>query len=150
MSGLVLSLFPGIGLLDAAFEAEGFTTVRGPDPLWGGDVRTFHPPAGRFDGVIGGPPCQMFSSLANLVRAKGYEPRFGNLIPEYQRCVEEARPEWFLMEEVPQAPVPEPAGYAVHSFTLDHCALDGGDGLGLEQERLRVFTFGVRGGGARG
>jgi len=31
VSGLVLSLFPGIGLLDRAFEEEGFTVVRGPD-----------------------------------------------------------------------------------------------------------------------
>src|SRR6185436_8832391 len=54
MSGLVLSLFPGIGLLDMAFEEEGFCIVRGPDLLWGGDIRKFHPPAGRFDGVIGG------------------------------------------------------------------------------------------------
>jgi DNA (cytosine-5)-methyltransferase 1 len=44
-----LSLFPGIGLLDKAFELEGFCVVRGPDVLWGGDVRGFHPPAGRFD-----------------------------------------------------------------------------------------------------
>lgn len=36
---LVLSLFPGIGLLDMAFEQEGFCVVRGPDVLWGGDVR---------------------------------------------------------------------------------------------------------------
>jgi len=28
---LVLSLFPGIGLLDMAFEQEGFCVVRGPD-----------------------------------------------------------------------------------------------------------------------
>src|SRR6476659_2456796 len=56
---LVLSLFPGIGLLDMAFESEGFCVVRGPDLLWGGDVRSFHVPYGRFDGVIGGPPCQI-------------------------------------------------------------------------------------------
>jgi len=30
---LVLSLFPGIGLLDRAFEEEGFCIVRGPDGL---------------------------------------------------------------------------------------------------------------------
>ena len=44
-------LFPGIGLLDMAFEKEGFCVVRGPDLLWGGDIRSFHPPAGKFDGV---------------------------------------------------------------------------------------------------
>jgi hypothetical protein len=51
---LVLSLFPGIGLLDMAFEEEGFCVVRGPDPLWGGDVRLFHAPAGRSTGSSAG------------------------------------------------------------------------------------------------
>lgn len=142
---LVLSLFPGIGLLDMAFEFEGFCVVRGPDVLWGGDIRCFHPPAGKFDGVIGGPPCQMFSSLAHLVRANGHEPKFGNLIPEFERCVREALPAWFLMENVPQAPEATIAGYGVRSFLLDNSALDGGDGYGLEQRRVRRFTFGLRG-----
>lgn len=61
VQSLVLSLFPGIGLLDRAFEEAGFTVVRGPDKIWGGDVRNFHVPAGVFAGVIGGPPCQVFS-----------------------------------------------------------------------------------------
>jgi Fe-S-cluster containining protein len=38
---LVLSMFPGIGLLDMAFELEGFFVVRGPDVLWGVDARRF-------------------------------------------------------------------------------------------------------------
>ena len=41
-SPLVLSLFPGIGLMDRAFEEEGFCVVRGPDLLWGGNIKTFH------------------------------------------------------------------------------------------------------------
>lgn len=111
MSGLVLSLFPGIGLLDMAFEEQGFCVVRGPDVIWGGDIRKFHPPAGVFDGVIGGPPCQMFSALAPLVRHNGHEPKFGNLIPEYERCVAEAKPRWFVMENVRGAPLPDVEGY---------------------------------------
>lgn len=147
---LVLSLFPGIGLLDHAFELEGFCVVRGPDVLWGGDVRRFHPPAGRFDGVIGGPPCQTFSSLANLVRANGHEPKFGNLIPEFERCVCEAAPAWFLMENVPQAPQAAIDEYGVRSLMLNNAWLPSGlgDGMGQEQERKRRFTFGLRGGPA--
>lgn len=145
MTALVLSLFPGIGLLDRAFEEEGFCIVRGPDVLWGGDVRNFHPPAHRFDGVIGGPPCQSFSSLVHLVRAKGNEPRFGNLIPEFTRCVVTAAPHWFLMENVPAAPTPELGhAYSVSSFLIDNADLDAGDGLGEEQMRTRRFVFGVR------
>src|SRR5437660_11815578 len=87
MQGLVLSLFPGIGLLDMAFELEGFCVVRGPDLLWGGDIRRFHPPAGKFDGVIGGPPCQPFTRLRHLIAAKGQQPRHPNLIPEFERVV---------------------------------------------------------------
>ncbi|MCI0359016.1 MAG: DNA cytosine methyltransferase [Planctomycetaceae bacterium] len=145
---LVLSLFPGIGLLDMAFEEEGFTVVRGPDVLWGGDIRRFHPPARSFAGVIGGPPCQQFSSLAHMVRANGYEPKFGNLIPEFERCVAEAQPGWFLMENVRAAPVPVVAGYGVQDFLLDNSMIDSGDGWGNEQIRLRRFSFGVRGGAA--
>jgi DNA (cytosine-5)-methyltransferase 1 len=108
MTQLVLSLFPGIGLLDRAFEEEGFCVVRGPDLLWGGDVRSFHPPAGLFAGVIGGPPCQAFSRLVHLVRANGYRVA-PNLIPEFERVVREAAPVWWVMENVPDAPMPADA-----------------------------------------
>lgn len=138
MSDLVLSLFPGIGLLDMAFEEQGFCVVRGPDVLWGGDVKRFHPPAGRFDGVIGGPPCQAFSRLRHIVEVNGYQTA-PNLIPEYERCVGEATPAWFLMENVPAAPAPIVPGYAVCSFPLNNRWCGG------EQNRLRVFSFGVRG-----
>lgn len=49
MSPLILSVFPGIDLLGRAFEEEWpeACVVRGPDLLWGGDVRTFYPPAGE-------------------------------------------------------------------------------------------------------
>ena len=60
-ASLVLSLFPGIDLLGRGFELEGFSIVRGPDLIFGGDVRTFSVPRGRFDGVIGGSPCPDFS-----------------------------------------------------------------------------------------
>ncbi len=114
----------------------------------GGDVRDFHPPAGRFDGIIGGDPCQSHSSLANLVRAKGLEPSFPDLGPEYERVVNEARPAWFLRENVPGAPDIKPDGYDVRTFMLDNSTLDSGDGWGNEQMRKRRFWFGVRDGAA--
>lgn len=141
MTQLVLSLFPGIGLLDMAFEQEGFTVVRGPDVLWGGDVRRFHPPAGKFDGVIGGPPCQAFSRLAYMVRHNGYEPKFGNLIPEFERVVRDAAPRWFVMENVPDAPVPSVLGYEAHAFILNNRQCFDGDEPAT-QNRIRRWTFG--------
>lgn len=133
---LVLSLFPGIGLLDMAFELEGFTVVRGPDVLWGGDIRSFHPPAGKFDGVIGGPPCQAFSSLVHLNRSLGVEPKHGNLIPEFDRVVALSAPEWFVMENVPAAPKPTVHGYRVNSFPLTDRECGGAT------SRKRIISFG--------
>jgi DNA (cytosine-5)-methyltransferase 1 len=133
---LVLSLFPGIGLLDMAFEEEGFCVVRGPDLLWGGDIRRFHPPAGRFDGVIGGPPCQAFSPLANIVRAKGQTPK-ANLIPEFERVVYECDPRWYVMENVTQAPEPKVAvKYGARSVVIEDAAVGG------STSRTRRFSIG--------
>ncbi len=112
MTQLVLSLFPGIGLLDMAFEEEGFCVVRGPDLLWGGDIRRFQPPTWKFEGIIGGPPCQAHSRLVGMVRQRwGDDAVAEDLIPEFRRCVQEARPEWYLMENVPAAPTPDVPGY---------------------------------------
>ena len=133
---LVLSLFPGIGLLDRAFEEAGFCIVRGPDLLWGGDVRAFHVPAGRFDGVIGGPPCQAHSSFAALNRAQGNKVA-PDLIPEYVRIVAEAAPTWWLAENVPGVPDIEIPGYVTTSSVLDN------RWLGEEQSRRRRWQFGT-------
>lgn len=138
---LVLSLFPGIGLLDMAFEEEGFCVVRGPDLLWGGDIRRFHPPAGKFDGVIGGPPCKRFSPLANVVRAvHGEDSVAPDLIPEYERVVSAAQPSWFLMENVERAPSPSVPGYLVRNEIVNNRWCGG------EQNRVRRFSFGTRDG----
>lgn len=138
---LVLSLFPGIGLLDRAFEEEGFCVVRGPDVLWGGDVRRFHAPAGRFDGVIGGPPCQAFSRLRHIVEANGYKTA-PNLIPEFERIVTEAAPDWFIMENVEDAPLPIVKGYGLHPVMLRDVWVGG------LTSRIRRFSFGTKDGRA--
>lgn len=135
---LALSLFPGIGLLDIAFEEQGVAVVRGPDTLWGGDIKRFSPPPGRFDLVIGGPPCQRFSRFRHIVEHNGYALA-ENLIPEFERCVNESRPGAFLMENVPEAPEPAVADYGIHCFILNNRWCGG------EQERTRRFSFGMRG-----
>lgn len=136
---LVLSIFPGIGLLDRAFEEEGFCVVRGPDLLWGGDIKRFHVPAGVFGGIIGGPPCQRFSQFAPLILKSG-GTLAEDLIPEFVRIIKEAQPNWFLMENVKAAPIPEVYGYKVHAPLFDNRWIGG------EQRRLHRFSFGTRGG----
>lgn len=136
----VLSLFPGIGLLDRAFEENGFTVVRGPDLLWSDDIRDFHPQPGHFGGIIGGPPCQAFSRLRYLVEYNGYQTA-PNLIPEFERCIQEAQPAWFIMENVPEAPLPVVREYHVHSQLLNNRKHGGGI-----QSRTRRISFGTRDG----
>jgi DNA (cytosine-5)-methyltransferase 1 len=129
---LLLSLFPGIDLLGMGFELEGFCVVRGPDLIFGGDIRDFHPPPGRFDGVIAGSPCQDFSRLR-----RGAPTGAGRaMLGEFARCVEEAQPDWFLLENVPGVPDIAISGYVVQRFDLraNEC--------GLSQQRLRHFQFG--------
>ncbi len=131
---LVLSLFPGADLLGRGFEAEGFCVARGPDEVWGGDIRSFHPPAGKFAGVIGGPPCQKFS-IANPNR----DPAAGmDLVREYIRCVLEAGVDWFLMENTPGVPRIEVPGYSIQCFFLNATECGG------RQRRNRCFQFGSR------
>ena len=131
-SQLVLSLFPGIDLLGRGFEQAGWCVVRGPDLLWGGDIRAFHPPAGRFEGVIGGSPCQDFSKLRRSPPT-GYGVE---MLAEFQRCVTAAEPDWWLLENVPGVPDVAVPGYAVQRFDLR------GTECGLAQSRLRHWQFG--------
>ena len=131
MTGLVLSLFPGGGLFDHAFELEGFTIVRGPDLISGGDIHTFHVPPGRFDGVIGGPPCQAFSPISNVNRARyGPDCVMPDLTPEFERVVAEAEPAWWVMENSQHCP-----GTAAESYRLDF----DNAWLGEAQTRKRAF-----------
>lgn len=131
---LVLSLFPGIGLLDRGFEEEGFCVVRGPDLIWGGDVRRFGAPKGRFNGVIGGSPCQDFSKL----RRKAPSGDGLHMIGHFIRIVEETQPSWWLLENVPGIPDVHISNYS--QFRLDVQA----SSFGLSQRRLRNIQFGSR------
>lgn len=134
---LILSIFPGADLLGRGFEQEGFCVVRGPDLVWGGDIRTFHPPANKFAGVIGGSPCQEFS------RERRAQPITGEgvaLLGQFARVVMESRAPWFLLENVAGVPAVDVPGYTVQRFNLRATECGG------RQLRLRVFQFGSRDG----
>lgn len=137
MSQLVLSLFPGIDMLGRGFEQAGFCVVRGSDLIFGGDVRSFRVPAGRFDGVIGGSPCPDFS------RARRSEPTGNGLemLGEFRRVVLESACRWWLLENVPSCPDLRLDGYSYQRIDID--ARD----MGLKQRRLRHFQFGHHAGG---
>lgn len=133
---LVLSLFPGIDLLGMGFESVGFCVVRGPDLLWGGDIRNFSVPPGRFDGVIGGPPCQEFSDK-NRKKPSGYGVA---MLKEFSRVVAESKCTWWLLENVRNVP-------DVFISDYSHQRLDvRASEFGLKQRRLRHFQYGHKDG----
>lgn len=134
---LVLSIFPGIDLLGRAFEEKGFCVVRGPDLLWGGDIRQFHPPSGVFWGIIGGPPCQDFSGLRRS-DPTGYGEE---MLQEFIRIVTVATPEWWLMENVARVPDCDAPGSGYLTQRLDI-----NQGWYSDQTRLRHIQFGSRSG----
>ncbi len=140
MKKLVLSIFPGIDILGRAFEEEGYCVVRGPDVLWGGDIKRFHPLADIFEGVIGGPPCQEFSRLRFVNDKKNRNVKWGNLIPEFERVIKECQPEWFVMENIKAAPLPSVEGYKLDVTILNN------RWLGYPQNREHRFTFGTKNG----
>lgn len=133
-TSLILSLFPGIDMLGMGFEAEGFCVVRSPDLIFGGDIRNFHAVPGRFDGVIGGPPCQDFSK-ARRSAPTGYGLE---MLGEFVRVVLEAAPAWWLLENVDRVPDVAVDGYSVQRFDLN------AKECGLRQSRLRHFQFGSK------
>jgi len=144
-NGLIFSLFPGIGLLDLAFEEAGYCVVRGPDQLWVGDIRKFHPPEGHAWGIIGGPPCQEFSLLRRLPPT-GYGVA---MLIEFARCVTEAKPEWWLMENVAGVPnVAELGHIYTNQLARDYTwrRFDIDQAWYCDTSRLRHIQFGSRSG----
>lgn len=133
--GPVLSIFPGVGLLDRGFEAEGFCTVRGPDLLWGGDVRAFRPAPGWAWGVMGGPPCQDFADCRRAAPTGAGRA----MLAEFARIVRAARPEWWLLENVRRVP-----DVRIRGWNWQRCDVNQGWYCGVS--RLRHIQFGSRSG----
>ena len=117
----VLDLFCGAGGLSYGFErAGGFVTVGGIDLLpdriatftanhdhavgLAGDIREASPASirdvvGDVDVVVGGPPCQGFSSIRPF-RTLTESDRRNNLVEHYILMLAELRPQWFVFENV--------------------------------------------------
>lgn len=164
----VVSLFSGGGGLDLGFEAAGFDvavcldndpiaceTLRYNRPEWNvvtGDVRDFD--ATPYRGatvVVGGPPCQGFSTAG---KGDPNDPR-NFLWQEYFRVVEEVQPEAVVLENV---------SALTHRRNDDHLAgimsaleaegFDFAYGVlnashyGAPQNRRRLIVIGIRNGAA--
>ena len=159
----IISLFSGCGGLDLGFESQGFDpvvcvdhdpeackTLRLNRPNWAtyeGDIRAFHP-RGAADGVIGGPPCQGFSTAG---KSDPNDPR-NFLWQEYFRVVAESKPTFIVLENVPGMLRPSTRGYFDSileafrklGFTLTYGVLNASD-YGVPQNRKRLVVIGGKG-----
>jgi len=133
---LVLSLFSGIDLLGRGFRENGFCVVSGGDIILGQDIRNFKAMPGKFEGIVGGSPCQDFSK-ARRTPPTGYGLE---MLAEFKRVVMESQPRFFLLENVPNVPQIEIEGYQVQRFFIN------ANEVGSNQNRNRYFQFGTKDG----
>jgi DNA (cytosine-5)-methyltransferase 1 len=176
-SGLrVVSLFAGAGGLDIAFCKTGrvselFSTDSHPvflqtvinnlpkhfpnvrhshlvadaRTLTGDEIRNVIP--GPIDLVIGGPPCDDFTTYG---RKRGMDGQKGPIIFEYARLIGDLKPRAFLFENVPSLRGMCPDGFAElldrlsgHGYSGTHQTLAACD-FGAPTVRQRLFVVGFR------
>lgn len=112
-----------------------------------GDVRDFSC-SGKVDGVIGGPPCQGFSTAG---KGDPNDPR-NFLWREYFRVVEESDPDFIVLENVPGMAYKRHRDtfrelvrtFEDHGFKVTWGVLDAAD-FGVPQHRRRLFLVGGKG-----
>lgn len=159
----VIDLFCGAGGLSLGFKNAGFTVVAAIDN-WDPALRTYqsnfdHPviksdltdvntitgklKAFKPEIIIGGPPCQDFSS-AGLRN----ESARANLTVAFAKIIGNLKPSYFVFENVPLAKyshsfkeaqrIWKEAGYGLTSIVLDASL------CGVPQRRKRLFCVGAR------
>ena len=174
----VMDIFSGAGGFLLGFEKEGFDIILSTDfdedcekvhkinrpniPFVRADIRTLSNEkidellnGQTVDVLIGGPPCQGFSTIGNRVssdpeRRTKYDPR-NDLFREYIRILNHLQPKVFVMENVKGIKTRDggtifeeiqrqfkETGYDFNCITLN--AAD----YGVPQYRERVFFYGTR------
>lgn len=163
----VIDLFSGCGGMTLGFQLAGFEVLEGFDN-WQCAIETYsanlghaatlldlgnvdetiqalekYEGAGEFPAIIGGPPCQDFSSAGTRV-----EGTRADLTEKYAAIINRFQPPFFVMENVARAEhadafkravsIMENAGYTVQKMVLDASL------CGVPQTRKRLITIGAK------
>jgi len=106
---------------------------------------------GRIDIVIGGPPCEPFTSMNPKRMIDPYDRLFtgpqGRLVPEYVRLVDELKPAIYVLENVPEI-ISEPLGSMIKKL-LNRIGYEAyfnildAEKYGTPSRRRRVFISNV-------
>lgn len=163
----IVDLFSGCGGMSLGFQLAGFEILEGFDN-WACAVNTYKENLGHnaqaldlgnidktiealtkfeseqgFPAIIGGPPCQDFSSAGTRV-----EGARADLTEKFATIVERFQPPFFVMENVARAKhsaafdralqIMKSSGYFVDKIVLDASL------CGVPQKRKRLFTVGTR------
>jgi DNA (cytosine-5)-methyltransferase 1 len=173
----VVDLFSGAGGLELGFEQAGFNIVFSTDideycekvhlqnrphiPFVRSDIRGLETPVldkyinGEVDVLVGGPPCQGFSTIGKRVssdpdKRKQSDPR-NELFREYIKVLKYINPKIFLMENVTGLLTRDKGkifeeirrGFEATGYEFDYVVLNAAD-YGVPQIRNRVFFYGNR------
>lgn len=172
----IIDLFSGVGGLSLGFEWAGFETVASID-IWGDAIETYNHNRKnkcgvetdiasfnrdikklikntKITGVIGGPPCQGFST-ARLSDAsskiEGINESRNQLYLEFYKTVKTLDPDFFLIENVRGMVTLDKGAFVkdIHSrfgklgYVIVHDVINAAD-YGVPQSRRRVFFIGLK------
>lgn len=161
----LIDLFSGAGGLSLGLKRAGYDihacveinrdaietySLHEPDAIhYNEDIRgiSFEKFQGRIDIISGGPPCQPFS-VGGLRNAQKDER---DMIPEFLRCLQEIKPEAFIMENVPGLTLKKTRPYfdsilaqlSACGYRLNWAVLNSAD-YGIPQKRKRLIVLGSR------
>lgn len=168
----IIDLFCGIGGLSLGFEQAGFDVVAAVD-MWEDAVKTYNHnreqsvakvmtvesfnddvlptlvKSEKITGIIGGPPCQGFSTVG---KREIEDPR-NKMYLEFYRAVEIANPDFFVIENVKGMltlnkgafvkDLLERFGEKGLGYTISYQLVNAAD-YGIPQNRYRVFYVGIK------
>ncbi len=168
----IIDLFCGIGGLSLGFEKAGFKVISAVD-MWEDAIVTYNHnrkdkvakvemvedfnihelPAivsqQHIDGIIGGPPCQGFSTVG---KRDVDDPR-NKMYLEFYKAVRIANPDFFLIENVKGMLTLNKGAFVKDlikrfgpdglGYTITYKLLNAAD-YGVPQNRLRVFYVGIK------